>query len=181
MHLRNERTADHDTIDELHRRAFGDHGSVVASLVDALRADDPDALGLVAEAGGEVVGHVMFSRSLLDAPRRLVPVQVLSPLAVRPDRQRRGVGGALVRHGLRLLDERGMPAVFLEGDPGYYLRLGFSPAGDLGFRRPSLRIPPPAFQVATLSGYEPWMTGTLVYSATFWAQDCVGLRKEKAG
>jgi putative acetyltransferase len=41
---------------------------------------------------------------------------------------------------------------------------------------PSLRFPDAAFQVATLSGYEPWMTGTLVYPDTFWAHDCVGLR-----
>ena len=31
-------------------------------------------------------------------------------------------------------------------------------------------------QVALLPAYEPWMTGTLVYSEPFWAHDCVGLR-----
>ncbi|WP_204003823.1 GNAT family N-acetyltransferase [Micromonospora lutea] len=181
MHLRDELAADRDAVHELHRLAFGDHGETVVALVRALRDDDPEALSLVAEEEDEVVGHVLFTRSLLDAPRRLVAVQVLSPLAVRPDRQRRGVGGALIRHGLRRLDERGVPTVFLEGDPGYYARFGFAAAGDLGFRRPSLRIPAPAFQAARLSGYEPWMTGTLVYSATFWQQDCVGLREEHSG
>jgi putative acetyltransferase len=34
--------------------------------------------------------------------------------------------------------------------------------------------------VAALSTYEPWMTGTLVYSATFWDHDCVGLRDPDA-
>ncbi|MDG4795976.1 N-acetyltransferase [Micromonospora sp. WMMD1082] len=178
MELRAERTADHDAVHELHRRAFGDHGDAVARLVPALRDADPEALSLVAEQAGGIVGHVMFTRSLLDAPRRLVPVQVLSPLAVSPDRQRQGIGSALVRHGLRLLDARGVPAVFLEGDPAYYRRLGFTAAGARGFRRPSLRIPEPAFQVMTLAGYEPWMTGTLVYSATFWEKDCVGLRED---
>ncbi|MEV4714465.1 N-acetyltransferase [Micromonospora sp. NPDC049374] len=181
MQLRDELVADRDAVHELHRLAFGDHGEVVAALVRALRDDDPEALSLVAEEDGEVVGHVLFTHSLLDAPRRLVPVQVLSPLAVTPGRQRRGIGGALIRHGLRLLDERGVPAVFLEGNPGYYARFGFVAAGDLGFRRPSLRIPAPAFQVARLSGYEPWMTGTFVYSATFWQQDCVGLREDVTG
>ncbi|MEG3636083.1 GNAT family N-acetyltransferase [Micromonospora palythoicola] len=181
MRLREELTADRDAVHELHRLAFGAHGEVVAALVRALRDDDPEALSLVAEEDDEVVGHVLFSRGLLDAPPRLVPVQVLSPLAVAPDRQRRGIGGALVTHGLRLLDERGVPAVFLEGDPRFYARFGFAAAGDLGFRRPSLRIPAPAFQVARLSGYEPWMTGTFVYSATFWQQDCVGLREDGSG
>ncbi|NGM13610.1 GNAT family N-acetyltransferase [Verrucosispora sioxanthis] len=181
MRLREELVADRDAVHELHRLAFGSHGEVVAALVRALRDDDPEALSLVAEEDDEVVGHVLFTRSLLDAPRRLVPVQVLSPLAVAPDRQRRGIGGALITHGLRLLDERGVPAVFLEGDPRFYSRFGFAVGGDLGFRRPSLRIPAPAFQVARLSGYEPWMTGTFVYSATFWQQDCVGLREDDSG
>ncbi|MGC5053725.1 GNAT family N-acetyltransferase [Micromonospora sp. DT48] len=176
MRVRDELATDRDAVHELHRLAFGDHGEMVVELVRALRDDDPEALSLVAESEDEVIGHVLFTRGLLDAPRRLVQVQVLSPLAVTPQRQRRGVGGTLVRHGLRLLDERGVPAVFLEGDPRYYARLGFAAAEELGFRRPSLRIPAPAFQVARLSGYEPWMTGTFVYSATFWDQDCVGLR-----
>ena len=179
MDVRGERHDDHDAVGRLHRQAFGDHGTVVARLVDALRHDDPAALSLVAEVAGEVVGHVMFTRSLLDAPRRLVPVQVLSPLAVLPAHQGRGVGSALVRRGLELLDARGVPAVFLEGDPAYYSRLGFRPGGGCGFRRPSLRIPDPAFQVFSLGTYEQWMTGTLVYPATFWEHDCVGLRDQE--
>ncbi|OJF16080.1 GNAT family N-acetyltransferase [Couchioplanes caeruleus] len=149
----------------------------MARLVDALRRDDPGALSLVSEEAGEVVGHVLFSRALLDAPRRLVAVQSLSPLAVAPRWQRRGIGSALVRAGLQRLDERGVPLVFLEGDPRYYSRLGFSPAGGQGFRKPSLRIPEGAFQVVKLSTFEPWMTGTFVYSDTFWEHDCVGLRE----
>lgn len=43
-------------------------------------------------------------------------------------------------------------------------------------RKPSLRIPDDAFQALALTAYEPWMTGTLVYSAAFWVHDCVGLR-----
>lgn len=178
MDVRAEQSHDHDLVLEIHRRAFGDHGRVVAALVRGLRRDDPAALSLVAEEDGEVVGHVLFSRSLLDAPPRLVPVQVLSPLAVVPGRQRRGVGAALVRHGLDLLDRRGVPLVFLEGDPRYYSRLGFEPGGERGFRKPSLRIPDAAFQVRRLAAHRPWMTGTLVYSATFWEHDCVGLREE---
>jgi putative acetyltransferase len=180
MEIRLEQPDDHAAVARVHRRAFGDHGEVVARLVSALRQDDPDALSLVAVADGEIAGHVMFSRSLLDAPRRLVPVQVLSPLSVLPESQRRGIGAALIRTGLHRLDARGVPLVFLEGDPRYYTRAGFAPGGDRGFRKPSLRIPDPAFQVAALSTYEPWMTGTLVYSATFWDHDCVGLRDPDA-
>jgi putative acetyltransferase len=175
MDVRVEQPADLDAIGAVQRSAFGGaHGGTVARLVDALRRDDPAALSLVADEDGTVAGHIMFSRSLLDAPPRLVPVRTLSPLGVLPARQGRGIGSALIRAGLRQLDERGVPLVFLEGDPDYYRRAGFQPATELGFRKPSLRIPDRGFQVVPLSAYEPWMTGTFVYSATFWEYDCVG-------
>jgi putative acetyltransferase len=176
MAVRSEQASDYDAVGTIHRNAFGERGGTVARLVDALRRDDPGALSLVAEEADEVVGHVLFSRGLLDASRRLVAVQTLSPLGVAPLWQRQGIGCALIRAGLRQLDEHGVPLVFLEGSPGYYSRAGFLPAAQLGFRRPSLRIPDRAFQVVRLSAYEPWMTGTHVYSHTFWDYDCVGLR-----
>ncbi|WP_406723813.1 GNAT family N-acetyltransferase [Streptomyces sp. GD-15H] len=114
MDLREELPSDRESVRDLHLRAFGDHGLVVADLVDTLRATltPANGLSLVAEHEGQIVGHVMFTRSLLDAPRRLVEVQVLSPLAVVPERHKRGIGSALVRHGLRALAERAVPLVF---------------------------------------------------------------------
>ena len=109
VQIREERAEDHAAVFDLHLRAFGHHGKVVAPLTEALRRDDPEAFALVAEDADTIVGHVMFSRSLLDAPRRLVQVQVLSPLAVLPEWQRRGIGSALVRRGLEAMDQRGVP------------------------------------------------------------------------
>ena len=169
--------------------AFGDDG-VVARLVDALRAasaplpplsfaatvggDGEATVG--GDADGQVTGHVMLSASRLDAPRRLVDVYVLSPLGVLPEVQGRGIGARLIERALAAATKWRVPLVFLEGNPAYYGTRGFERADELGFRSPSLRIPPPAFQVSRLPGYETWMTGTLVYSETFWAHDCVGLR-----
>jgi putative acetyltransferase len=127
---------------------------------------------------GEVLGHVMFTRSRLDAPSRLVDVQVLSPVGVLPTLQRQGVGRRLIEEGLDLLAQQGVPLVFLEGSPAYYPRFGFEPGAAHGFHRPSLRIPAAAFQVRILPAYEPWMTGQLIYRETFWDHDSVGLREE---
>jgi putative acetyltransferase len=182
MEIRVERAGDEGPVGEIHRQAFGDHGVVVAALVETLRASIVDSRGvsLVAEDDGRIVGNVMFTPSRLDAPRRLVTVQVLSPLGVAPSYQRQGVGSALVRRGIDMMTERAVPVIFIEGDPRYYHRFGFHAGGPLGFRKPSLRIPDPAFQALPLPAYEPWMTGTLVYSEPFWQHDCVGLRDPDA-
>ena len=187
--IRASAPADEPAIAAIVAAAFGDgHGPVVARLVDALRASpawDP-ALSFVAESTpadggpGQLTGYVLLTRNLLDAPRRLVDVLVLSPLAVRPGHQGRGVGSRLVRHALAAAGARPEPLVFLEGSPDFYPRFGFAPGRDRGFRRPSLRIPEPAFMVRPLPGYEPWMTGTLVYADPFWRLDCVGLRDPAA-
>ena len=175
-----ERPGEEGEVRDVVRAAFGDSEGV-ERIVDDLRTSDAwTGLSFVAEHEGRVAGHVLFTRSLLDAPRRLVDVLVLSPLGVVPEHQGRGIGSALVRHALAALGQRPEPMVFLEGSPSYYSRLGFRPAGELGFRKPSLRIPDAAFQVRTTSTYEPWMTGTLVYAEPFWRLDCVGLRAHEA-
>lgn len=175
--IRAETAADHVAVRAVHALAFGDAERVPA-LADALRAA-PAALpvvSLVAVHEDEVVGHVLLSACRLDAPARLVDVYSLSPLGVHPDHQGRGLGGRLVAAALAAADAARVPLVFLEGDPGYYARHGFVRAGGLDLRSPSLRIPDPAFQAHPLTAYEPWMTGTFVYSDVFWALDCVGLR-----
>jgi putative acetyltransferase len=156
--------------------AFADAGRV-AALAEALhaRADRPDA-AFVAEDAGEIVGHVQLSRSWIDAQQQLVEVLVLSPLAVAPARQRQGIGRALSGAAVDAAQRLGSPAVFLEGDPAYYVRLGWERASAYGVTAPSTRIPDPAFQVIALAAWQPWMSGALVYNDTFWSHDCVGLR-----
>jgi putative acetyltransferase len=180
MEIRAERAEDAAAIGDVHRVAFGGrHGVVVATLVDDLRAstDESERVSLVAVADNErPVGHVLFTPCLLDAPSRLVTVQVLSPVAVLPPFRHGGLATSLMRRGLESLAQCEVPAVFLEGPPGFYSRFGFVPAAECGFRKPSLRIPDEAFQVLRLPRYEPWMTGTLVYSDAFWRNDVVGLR-----
>ncbi|GAB2860908.1 GNAT family N-acetyltransferase [Nocardioides pacificus] len=174
--IRDARREDRPTALAVVRSAFGDEGAEVGGLVEALWASGRVRAELVAEVDGLVVGHVMLSDSWVDARERLVPVLVLAPLAISPERQREGCGARLVEAAAQRAEELGAPAVFLEGDPGYYGRLGFERGSAHGFVRPSVRIPDAAFQVRRLSGHQPRLTGALVYCEPFWAQDCVGLR-----
>ncbi|MDH6120443.1 N-acetyltransferase [Kitasatospora sp. GAS204B] len=175
--IRPETPEDHDGIRTVHARAFGD-SERVPRLVDTLRAAEAalPPLSFVATVDQRVVGHVLLSAGRLDALPRLVDVYSLSPLGVLPEYQGRGIGSRLIEDAVGAADRQGVPLVFLEGSPSYYRKRGFLPAEELGFRPPTLRYPPGAFQVVRLSAHQEWMTGTFVYSETFWALDCVGLR-----
>ena len=173
--IRPETLADAAGVDALLAAAFGSRQ--VPGLVRMIR-DSPEyepALALVSEAAGGLVGFVLLSRvPLLSSEGRWWWVLTLGPLAVRPDCAGRGIGSALVRHSLALADRRGDPLVILEGDPGFYARLGFEPAEQHGLERPSDLIPRTAFQVRRLSAYDPAMRGRIVYPEAFWRCAAVG-------
>lgn len=69
-------------------------------IVDALRKAGALALSLVAEEGGEVVGHVALSPvSISDGSTGWYG---LGPISVEPALQRRGIGSLLMRAALRV-------------------------------------------------------------------------------
>ena len=88
----------------------------------------------MAEDGGEVAGHILFTPVDLATTGGVVRGYGLAPMAVRPDRQRRGIGSRLVHAGLARLREAGAPFVIVIGHPGYYPRFGFTPASRHGRR-----------------------------------------------
>ncbi|HET7291872.1 MAG TPA: N-acetyltransferase [Vicinamibacteria bacterium] len=107
-----------------------------ASLVAALRRGPSflPGLSLVAREGRAVVGHILFSR--LHVGARRAPGLALAPMAVRRTHQRRGVGQALARAGLRLAADGGEAFVIVLGHPEYYPRFGFARASRFGIRAP---------------------------------------------
>jgi putative acetyltransferase len=119
-------TTDRVAVYQVHRLAFGREDE--SRLVEALQAGGYTRLSLVAEAGGEVVGHVLFSELHICTEGGVFPALSLAPLAVVPTHQRRGVGSALVRRGLELCREAGHRAVLVLGHAAYYPRFGFSAA-----------------------------------------------------
>jgi len=156
--------------------AFDDPGIPV--LLDLQRTSWSwrDELAFVAVRDDEVVAMVLFTPSFLDAPDRVVDVLVLSPLGVRPDLQRTGIGSQLVLGALEALRDRPEPLVFLEGIPSYYPKLGFRRGSTMGFSPASTRIPDEGFMVYPLPSYDPSLRGALAYADVFWRADAVGLR-----
>ncbi len=166
--IRTERAGDEPASAALVAAGFGSPAE--ARLVELLRASPgfwPE-LALVAESGGEVVGHVMISEAILDDEGRTRPVATLSPLAVAPDRQGEGIGSTLVRAVTARARERGEPLVVLEGSPAYYGRFGFEPATGHGIHidLPDW-APPEAAQVLWLRTRDPSLRGRVVYPPAF--------------
>jgi predicted N-acetyltransferase YhbS len=90
---------------------------------------------------GVPAGHVLFTRAVVSGAEAGITASNLAPLAVIPEFQGRGLGGELIRNGLRQLAEMDTDLVFVLGHPGYYRRFGFRPAGALGLIAP-YPIPP---------------------------------------
>jgi putative acetyltransferase len=124
MVIRPEATADDATVEEVNQLAFG--GEDEALLVAALRAGGYARVSLVAEEDGQVVGHILFSDLSIVTPGGVAPALALAPMAVVPSHQRRGIGSALVREGLRTCRDAGHRIVIVLGHPKFYPRFGFS-------------------------------------------------------
>jgi putative acetyltransferase len=174
--IRIEQPDDRDAIQRVVAAAF--QSNAEARLVDLIRSSPEyiPELALVAEQDGEIVGHVMISYALLDDGARRDRIAMLSPLAVAPAFQGRGIGSSLVDEVTARADDRGEPLVILEGSPQYYSRFGFEHSVRHGIHiiLPSW-APPEAAQVKRLRNYDPKLRGTAVYPPAF---DAVTEREE---
>jgi putative acetyltransferase len=127
MIIRAEEAADSEAISEVTAAAFQ---SLAISqhteqyVTKALRKAHALSVSLVAEFGGQVVGHVAFSPvSLSDGSPDWYG---LGPISVWPQYQRQGIGKSLIHEGLSSLKAMGGQGCVLVGDPNYYQRFGFA-------------------------------------------------------
>jgi predicted N-acetyltransferase YhbS len=132
--IRPERAGDERAIRGVNDSAF--EGPVQGRIVDEIRGTDRWIKGgsLVAEdQDGRIVGHLLLSEGDLVSPDRSVRrIWMVGPVAVAPDRQRRGIGSALMRAAISLATSRGQPVLCLLGHAEYYPRFGFEAARPLG-------------------------------------------------
>jgi putative acetyltransferase len=163
--IETEQLTDHAAIDNVVRRAFAHHPEV-PDMVTAIRTSPRYRPGLafVARVGDKVAGFVMLSGTdLVDDGGTRREVLTLTPLAVLPEYERRGIGSSLVRAAIEEADRRGEPLVVLEGSPRYYGRLGFKFAPEHGI---SIDLPEcrrEGAQVYLLSSYDPRIRGRIEY------------------
>ncbi len=163
--IRTEQPTDIPQVRIVNEQAFGQ--SAEAEVVDRLRQTCADALALVAEEEGIVVGHILFTPAIIESTGGPVVGMGLAPLAVLPDHQGQGIGSALVRSGLGILRERDCPFIVVLGHPAYYSRFGFERASLHGLSC-QWEVPDEAFMVLILdSDALTGVSGVARYSAEF--------------
>ena len=163
--IRDESPADVEAIHRLTIAAFQNapHAAHTEQfIVSGLRRAGALSISLVAEEGGEVVGHVALS-----------PVHIsdgsagwygLGPISVKPNLQRKGIGSLLMHAAIERLGRLGAAGCLLVGDPAYYSRFGFMP-------EPSLvlpEVPPEYFQALLLGPSMP--RGVVTFHEAFMAR-----------
>lgn len=162
--IRDETAADVDAIRDLTIAAFNTleiSHHTEQFIVAALRAAKSLTVSLVAEVDGQVVGHIAFSPvSISDGTRDWYG---LGPLSVSPERQRQGIGKALMGAGLSRLRGLNVRGCCLVGHPDYYRKFGFSNVPGLGVEV----VPQEVFLALSFDGCMP--QGAVTFHEAFKA------------
>lgn len=167
MIIRPETEADHQVITDITIAAFKDHPvsqNTEQFIIVALRKANALAVSLVAEDGGEIVGHIAFSPvTFTDGTQGWYG---LGPVSVVPERQRQGIGKRLVNEGLEILKDLDAKGCALVGDPNYYNRFGFKSPDRLAYEG----VPQEYFMVITF-GDAGIPTGYVKFDKAFGATE----------
>jgi predicted N-acetyltransferase YhbS len=131
MDFRAYKPGDSQAIEELFLSVFTksegeQEGILIGNLVREMIAstDSRDRYGFIAVDGEEVLGAIFFSRLTYEED---IDVFMLSPVAIHSDQQGKGLGQALIEHGLQEMRKKGVRIVTTYGDPSFYSKVGFEP------------------------------------------------------
>ena len=141
--IRPQTDSDFPAISEVTTKAFGHPNE--ADLISAI-SQTPDfvpQLSLVALLENKVVGHILFYPVKI-AGDKLFETLSLAPISVLPEYQRKGIGTALIKEGIRLASQIGFKSIIVVGYPDYYTKFGFRPANSFGIKIP-FDVPDDAF------------------------------------
>ncbi|MBW4466256.1 MAG: N-acetyltransferase [Pegethrix bostrychoides GSE-TBD4-15B] len=128
-----------------------DEGALIGQLAKELleKTDEHDLYCFTAVNNGQIVGSIFFSR--LDFENGIESF-ILGPVAVHNDHQGKGIGQALINHGLSELKRRGVSVAITYGDPGFYKKVGFRPISHDSIKAPFPLSQPAGWLGQSLSG-----------------------------
>lgn len=120
-------------------------GELIRTLVANLLEDTPkpDMFIFAALHDNTVIGCAVFSRLTYTNDAR--DVLILSPMAIHPNHQNKGIGQTLLRESIALLKDHGIDILMTYGDPNYYGKVGFLPVTE--------EVAPPPFPLSIPIGW----------------------------
>jgi len=98
-------------------KLIGDLASKLASGIDN---QDIICFGTYIEES--IIGSIFFTRLQF---KEAIQVYMLAPVAINTEHQGKGVGQALINHGLNELKIRSVAVAITYGDPSFYSKVGF--------------------------------------------------------
>jgi predicted N-acetyltransferase YhbS len=171
MIIRTETEKDFDEVYKLNYLAFGNREDE-SKLVERIRKSDEyvPELSIIAEMDNEIVGHLLLSKAVVEDHENVFTVIVLAPIAVKPNRQKQGIGSRLIEEGIRRCKTLGYGIILLIGHPSYYPRLGFQPARKYGLELKQFEVPDEVFMVyEVVEGKLKEIKGELKYPKAFFS------------
>ena len=104
-------------------------GKLIGDLASRLSSniDNEEIICFGAYENGSLIGAIFFTRLRFNES---ILVYMLAPVAVRTEQQGKGVGQALIKHGLGELKKRSVDIAITYGDPSFYARVGFEPLSE---------------------------------------------------
>ena len=136
--IRTEQPRDFKIVENLTREAFWNvyrPGCVEHFVLHHYR-NDPSfipELSLVMEVDGQIIGHVMYAWSKIDADDgRKIRIMTFGSISIHPDYKRQGFGLQLLNHALAKARGMGVGFLCMEGNIAFYSQAGFGLASKLG-------------------------------------------------
>ncbi len=131
INIRNEKTADYKTVEEITRKAFWNlyvPGCNEHYLVHVMRQhkDFLPELDFVIELDGQIIGNVMYTKTrLVDEAGKEKEILTFGPVSILPEFQRMGYGKMLLEHSFEQAVALGYDVIVIFGNPGNYVSRGF--------------------------------------------------------
>jgi len=134
--IRSESPPDYIEIRRINDLAFmqKQEGELVENL--RKRPEYIPQLSLIAVSEAGIVGHILFFPVNINTGSMIIPTLSLGPMAVIPELQKNGIGGALIIKGLQKCKDLGFGSVMVLGHPDYYPRFGFKKASTWKIKDP---------------------------------------------
>lgn len=165
--IRLEKPEDYDEVYHVVKEAFesaehsdGNEQDLVVELRKS-KAFIPE-LSLVAVEDGKIVGHILFTKALVQD----VEVLALAPLSVLPDYQNRGIGLSLMKEGHNIAHKLGYEYSVVLGHSKYYPKAGYIPASKYGIKAP-FEVDDESFMALSLNGSQNKLNGVIEYDKAF--------------